>query len=307
MFSSLLADRIGATLSLALPLVVGAAAPSAPPPTPAAAAAPAAALPERIDVARFGAPTFADDFRTLDWGVDQVKPARPHRWRTVYGYGGPGGPGNRALSRTTLAVDPDFAGAGGTRPLGLQPFATSRDGLTITARRADSAQKAALFGRTWTSGLLTTKFSFAQRHGYFEAEMDLPVCDKGAWPAFWLLPRNLGWPRHGEIDAPETVGTGKLYWSLHTFAAGKHDGAQAVTPVGCARGWHRYGVLWRADRIGFYYDRKLVAEKPTPADYSEPMFLLFDLAVGGAWPGEPPATTSSITMKVRSVRAWQER
>jgi len=300
-FFSLLAGRVAAALSLALPLLVGV---SAPPKAPATRV-PAGAPPERIDVAPFGKPTFEDDFRTLDWGVDQVKPARPHRWRTVHGYGGPAAAGNRALSRTTLAVDPDFAGAGGTKPLGLRPFATSREGLTITARRADPAQKAALFGRTWTSGLLTTKFSFAQLHGYFEAEMDLPVCDKGAWPAFWLLPRNLGWPRHGEIDAPETVGTGKLFWSIHTLANGKHDGSQAVTPVGCERGWHRYGVLWQRDRIGFYYDRRLVGQMATPADYTEPMFLLFDLAVGGSWPGEPPATTNSIAMRVRSVRVWK--
>ncbi|MEH3038210.1 MAG: glycoside hydrolase family 16 protein [Sphingomonas adhaesiva] len=301
MFSSLLADRIVATLSLALPLAIGTASPADPPPGRDAPAA----LPERIDVAPLGQPTFAEDFRTLDWGVDQVKPARPHRWRTVHGYGGPASVGNRSLSRTTLAVDPDFAGQGGTRPLGLQPFATTRDGLTITARRADPAQKAALFGRTWTSGLLTTKFSFAQLRGYFEAEMDLPVCQKGAWPAFWLLPRNLGWPRHGEIDVPETVGTGKLFWTAHTLRNGKHDGAQVVTPGACERGWHRYGVLWRADRIGFYYDRRLVGQVATPDDYTEPMFLLLNLTVGGAWPGEPPATTDSITMRVRSVRAWK--
>jgi len=237
--------------------------------------------------------------------VDQRQPPMPHRWRTVYGYGGPDSEGNRALSRTTLAVDPEFAGRGGYVPLGLQPFSIDRNGLTISARLANPALKDALFGRTWTSGLLTTKFSFAQKHGYFEAEMDIPTCEKGAWPAFWLLPKTLGWPLHGEIDAPEAVGDGSLYWSTHSKMPNRDTATPAKTRVGCARGWHRYGVLWRPDRIGFYLDRKLVAQKVTPADFTEPMFLILDLAVGGAWPGEPAPSVKEFKMRVRSVYVWK--
>jgi len=287
---------LGRLVALAGTLCLLGAAPGAPSLAPS--------LPRQIDVGEFGQPSFAEDFRTLDWGTDQIRPEKPHRWRTVHGYGGPDADGNRALSRTTLAVDPNFAGRGGKAPLGIQPFSIGPDGLTITARRADPGLKDALFGRTWTSGLLTTKFSFAQLHGYFEAEMDLPVCEKGAWPAFWMLPRTLGWPLHGEIDAPEAIGDGELYWSTHTKAPGQ-KGFQATSTPGCARGWHRYGVLWREDRIGFYYDRRLVAETQTPADYTEPMFLLLNLAVGGSWPGEPEEEATEMTMRVREVRAWR--
>lgn len=272
--------------------------------TAAARVATGRPLPARIDDGGLRKQTFADEFRTLDWGTDQEKPAKPHRWRTVHGYGGPAAADNRALSRTTLAVDRNFAGVGRKAPLGIDPFSTGADGLTITARKADPKLHAALFGRRWTSGLLTTKFSFAQRHGYFEAVMDLPVCQKGAWPAFWLAPRKPGWPLYGEIDAPEAIGDGKLYWSTLSKATGKKTETHKIIPGDCTRGWHRYGVLWRADKIGFYYDRRLIGQTATPADYSEPMYLLLNLAVGGSWPGEPAAATDRITMRVRSVRAW---
>lgn len=274
------------------------------PASPAARSSVGQPLPQRIDDGGLRRQTFADDFRTLDWGTDQEQPAKPHRWRTVHGYGGPTSPDNRALSRTTLAVDRNFAGVGGKAPLGIDPFGTSADGLTITARKADPRLRSALFGRSWTGGLLTTKFSFVQRHGYFEAVMDLPVCVKGAWPAFWLAPRKPGWPLYGEIDAPEAIGDGKLYWSTVSKASGKKTETHEIIPGDCKRGWHSYGVLWRADKIGFYYDRRLIGQTATPADYSEPMYLLLNLAVGGSWPGEPDAATSNVTMRVRSVRAW---
>jgi beta-glucanase (GH16 family) len=52
----------------------------------------------------------------------------------------------------------------------------------------------------------------------------------------------------------------------------------------------------------------------TPADlppgthwvYEQPFFLLLNLAVGGAWPGNPDATTRfPQTLTVDWVRVWQ--
>lgn len=263
------------------------------------------ALPDTIDPRKLGDPSFHDDFQRPDFGTDQIRPARPHRWRTVHGAGGALSPDNRSLSASSLAVDREFAGIDGRGPIGIDPFSTDRDGLTITARRVGPDLANRLFGREWASGLLTTKFSFSQLYGYFEADMDLPGCVKGAWPAFWLLPVSGKWPEHGEIDAPETFGNGKVYWTVIAKApAGKVDNQQ-TTPGTCTRGWHRYGVLWRPDVIGFYYDRKLVAKAATPKDYTVPMFLLLDLAVGGKLPGPPEPGTRTIAMKVREVSAWK--
>lgn len=239
-----------------------------------------------------GKPTFAENFSTLDAGPDQDRPHKPHRWRTVLGSGGALSDSNRSFNGATLFVDPDFRGIAkgrlGPKPLGLQPFRTGGYGLAIIAQRASAATLPWLMGRTWTSGILTTKFSFSQLRGYFEMRANIPTCEKGAWPAFWLLPVTGAWPANGEIDAPEAIGDGSLYWSTH--AAGV-PAAMARTKTSCTRGSHRYGVLWRKESIGFYYDRKLIATQRTPAGYHVPMYMLVDLAMEGSW-ARPPRRRS---------------
>jgi hypothetical protein len=265
----------------------------------AAAPLPATILPETM-----GKPSFDEKFNDLDAGPDQTRPAHPHRWRTVFGSGGPASVSNRSTGGLSLGVDREFRGSDNGAPIGIDPFSIDAQGLTITARRVEPAMQPRLFGRQWASGQLTTKFSFAQKYGYFEAEMDLPTCQKGVWPAFWLLPPGESWPLHGEIDFPETVGNGKIYWTAHTGEAGRHDHAQVATAGSCTRGWHHYGVLWRPDSIGYYYDRHLVGQTRTPADYVLPMYIIINLTVGGAWPGPPDPSTTKVTMGIRQVTAW---
>jgi hypothetical protein len=106
------------------------------------AAGPALAAPATLDPdAAFGRPAFDDRFQRLDAGEDQTRPASPHRWRTVFGNGGAAAPGNRTLGQAY------FDGSA----LSVTP-----KGLVITATRKPSP-----FGKSWTSGLLTTKFSFS--------------------------------------------------------------------------------------------------------------------------------------------------
>ncbi|HWU04488.1 MAG TPA: glycoside hydrolase family 16 protein [Novosphingobium sp.] len=270
----------------------------------AAYAAPVAALPAVIDPGTFGPPSFDEDFAHFDAGTDQTRPAHPHRWRTVKGDGGPAAPANRAMSAMSLAVDADYRGTDNGAPLGINPFTTGPQGLTITARKVSPALQARMFGRQWASGLLTTKFSFEQHQGYFEADMDLPVCQKGAWPAFWVVPAKGPWPLHGEIDMPETIGDGKIHWGTISGATGRKEEAHVVTPGDCSRSWHRYGMLWQGDSVGYYYDRHLVGQAKAAADYTEPMYIILNLAVGGSWPGPPDPAATQITMRVRRVSAW---
>lgn len=255
-------------------------------------AGPVLAAPATLDPdAAFGRPVFDEPFQRLDAGEDQTRPAKPHRWRTVFGNGGAAAPSNRTLGQAYFD----------SSALSLSPR-----GLVITATRKPSP-----FGKSWTSGLLTTKFSFSQPWGYFEAAMDIPVCDRGAWPAFWLIPITGTWPMGGEVDAPEAVGKGKLFWSLHSGANGKKvSDTTPWTPPGdpCVRGVHRYGALVARDTTSFYYDRHLVLSKPTPSDFGQqPFYMLIDLAMGGGWPGPPSPDLNQMQMLVTRVEAWAPR
>ncbi|HEU4634562.1 MAG TPA: glycoside hydrolase family 16 protein [Edaphobacter sp.] len=176
--------------------------------------------------------------------------------------------------------------------------------LVITARKEDYVGQDGI-ARPYTSARLTTKGQFSQAYGRFEARMKLPL-GKGIWPAFWLLGDNIDsarWPTAGEIDVMENIGEpGRIYSTLHGPG---YSGAHGLStpfnlPSGEAvdTGFHTYAVEWTPRRIRFFFDDELIVER-TPNDlpqgakwvYDHSFFLLLNVAVGGAWPGNPDETT----------------
>lgn len=178
---------------------------------------------------------------------------------------------------------------------GINPFKIDRGALTITARQAP---KSIVGPGAWASGLLHTKASFSQQYGYFEMRASTPA-DRGAWPAFWLLPTRGGWPP--ELDVMEGTGTTDLYHALHTKQTGVYEGqlVHSVQP-GMTTGFHTYGALWEPGKISFFYDGKLIATRDTPGDMHQPMYLLVDLAIHNA----ANIVTTDKTMTIDYVRAF---
>ncbi|HUZ96588.1 MAG TPA: glycoside hydrolase family 16 protein [Edaphobacter sp.] len=176
--------------------------------------------------------------------------------------------------------------------------------LVITARK-ENYTGADGVARQYTSARIRTKGLFSQAYGRFEASIKLPL-GKGIWPAFWLLGNNIdsvGWPKSGEIDIFENVGEPSISYS--TLHGPGYSGAHGISkkyplPAGEAvnTGFHLYAVEWAPNDIKFFLDNNLVAER-TPADlppgtkwvYDHPFFIILNVAVGGAWPGNPDATT----------------
>ncbi len=245
-----------------------------------------------------GAPVFEDRFQSLDAGPDDAGAKPLHRWRTIV-------KGGEDAGARSLNADTYF----GDATTSIDPFSIGPRGLTVTA----TPESGLPFAKTWNSGFLSTKFSFSFFHGYAEASANLPTCEKGAWAApLWLLPTKGQWPSHGEVDAPETIGKvdatthlGSNHWGVLSGVGGQKTWRGQETPMTCARGWHTYGLLWRADWIGFYLDRRLVAWAKTPDDFTEPMYLVMDLMVGGAWPGPPDPQNRHFEMSVNRVSVWR--
>lgn len=176
--------------------------------------------------------------------------------------------------------------------------------LVITARR-ENFTGADGVARQYTSARIRTKGLFSQTYGRFEARIKLPL-GKGIWPAFWMLGDNIdsvGWPKCGEIDIFENIG--ELAISYSTLHGPGYSGAHGISkkfplPAGerVNNAFHIYAVEWGPNDIKFFFDDKLVAER-TPADlpagttwvYNHPFFIILNVAVGGAWPGNPDATT----------------
>jgi beta-glucanase (GH16 family) len=232
--------------------------------------------------------TFDEEFNSLSL---QTKSAGGGTWATSYAWD----------RYTTLAahtipgeqevyVDPLFAGTG-TKALGLNPFSIDNGVLTITPALTPSALKASLWNLDYTSGLLTTKGTFAQQYGYFEMRADLPDA-KGAFPAFWLLPADGTFT--AEIDIMEYIGeTNSVHNTVHYGPDGAHWTAQSFKSyvADLASGYHTFGLLWTSQTLTWYVDGAEVAQVATPAGAQKPMYMLANYAVGGDWAGDTSAST----------------
>ncbi|KMS50863.1 glycoside hydrolase [Novosphingobium barchaimii LL02] len=280
---------------------------------PAARADQAGRLPpstfvNNLTQARLGTPSFDEQFNMFDSGTDQQRPKRPHRWRTVYGYGGPHSVSNRQMSSGSFASDASFMGMTpsplGRVPLGLDPFLFERGQLTILAQRTPQHLRAMTWNKPYYGGAITTKFSFAQKYGYFEIEARLPA-GKGMWPAFWLMPLKGTWPDTGEIDIMEGLGDPRTIYC--TVIAGKGKKTTRVRlNFDASAAFHRYGLLWGPSELIWFVDRKPVAKVPTPRVLTtQKAYMIANLAIGGAWGGYPDKSTRFPgRYEVRRITAW---
>ena len=202
-----------------------------------------------------------------------------------------------------IYVDPTYTGAiGGTTSLGINPFSITNGILDIHAAPTPAADLLSLDGFKYTSGLLTTEHSFNQTDGYFEIRAELPA-GKGVWPAFWLLPTDGSWPP--EMDVLEAVGGTVVYNTIHVGTSTNSTQTVFTTSLATANSaFHTYGVLWTAQTLNFYIDGQEVSTIATPADMNKPMYMLVNLAIGGNFPGSPPANFTGADLYVDYIHAY---
>ncbi|CAN7611999.1 family 16 glycosylhydrolase [Phenylobacterium sp. LjRoot225] len=245
--------------------------------------------------------TFAEEFDSLSL---QNKSAGGGIWATSFAWDRyTTMSAHNITSEQEVYVDPQFTGTG-TTALGLNPFSIDDGVLTITAAPTPDALKSQLWDLEYTSGLLTTKGTFAQQYGYFEMRADLPDA-KGAFPAFWLLPADGTFT--AELDVMEAVGeTNTVHNTVHYGPDGAHWTAPSFKTfvAGLGEGFHTYGLLWTAETLTWYVDGTQVAQIATPAEAKKPMYMLVNYAVGGNWAGDIAPGTTLPGMTVDYIRAY---
>ena len=185
------------------------------------------------------------------------------------------------------------------------PFSVSNGVLTIEASQASSTGANPL-GLAYNSGVITTYKSFSQLYGYFEVRAQLPS-GAGLWPAFWLMPT--GFKAGPELDVFEVLGDRPniLYSTVHS-ADPQQALLQPLTVADTSAAFHTYGVDWGPKTTVFYMDGQAIASVATPTDMNVPMYMLLNLAVGGAgsWPGAPTGQTQfPADMSIDFVHAYQ--
>jgi len=129
---------------------------------------------------------------------------------------------------------------------------------------------------------------------------------KGIWPALWMLGNNIdavNWPACGEIDILELLGhePNKIYGTLHwgtNVASHSSKGTSYVLSSGSFdQQFHVYSIIWTLDAIKiliddqqyFQFAKSDVGSSNYP--FNSDFFFIFNIAVGGNWPGSPDSTT----------------
>ena len=167
------------------------------------------------------------------------------------------------------------------------------------------ARKETIDKSSYTSARLTTLDKKVFRFGRIDIRAKLPVA-RGMWPALWMLGTNLstvGWPACGEIDIMELVGTnpatvvGTMHWRNEGGSHASKGDSYSLSSGDFSGKFHVYSIIWVKDSIEWYVDDKLyfkgsaadtgVTDYPFNAD----QFFIFNVAVGGNWPGPPDYTT----------------
>jgi beta-glucanase (GH16 family) len=170
--------------------------------------------------------------------------------------------------------------------------------LVITAKRESKS------GSLYTSSRLITKHKQSFRYGRVDVRAALPE-GQGIWPAVWMLGENIddvGWPRCGEIDIMEMIGGqgrentiyGTAHWDNNgTYAS--YGGNAALSTGTFADEFHVFSIVWTETSITWYLDDvQYHVIDITPAELSEfqnDFFFIFNVAVGGNWPGSPDGET----------------
>jgi beta-glucanase (GH16 family) len=194
--------------------------------------------------------------------------------------------------------------------------ATVGDGvLTIEARNETYG------GRNYTSARMITQNKRMFMYGRIDIRALLPK-GQGLWPALWMLGQDVGttgWPGCGEIDIMEMIGGSgredQVYGTLHwDDGSGQADygGSYVSLKETFYEKYHVFSMLWDANQIKIYVDNYAYFTCDiTPASMSEfrqEQFFIFNVAVGGTWPGNPDASTVfPQSMKVDYVRVFQKQ
>ena len=142
----------------------------------------------------------------------------------------------------------------------------------------------------------------------------------GAWPAFWLLPENEGWPHGGEIDIMERLNYDSIaYQTVHSaytyILKMGNNPRQGATGRIDPDGYNVYAVEMHRDSLVFFInDRRTFAYPRIQTDkegqfpfVGKQFYLLLDMQLGGQWVGKVDPDDLPVEMAIDWVRFYRKR
>ena len=185
------------------------------------------------------------------------------------------------------------------------------------------ARKETVGTNNYTSARLKTEDKKTFTYGRIDIRAKLPK-GQGLWPALWMLGNNISqsgysWPACGEIDIMELLGNNpqRVYSTVHWGQVNLsfHDskgGNYSLSSGSFFDTFHVFSMQWDATKMVFLVDDNTIftinkSEMTTGTyPFDKPFFFIFNVAVGGAWPGNPDSSTIfPQRMIVDYVRIYQ--
>lgn len=161
-------------------------------------------------------------------------------------------------------------------------------------------------GHQYTSSRMITRGKQEFKFGRIDIRAASPKT-QGIWPALWMLGENfqqVGWPACGEIDILEILGHetnkahGTVHWGPNSNQRQQKSGSTFSGPEGDFHDrFHVFTIIWEENKIEWYIDdvkfHTVISADMNGHNYpfNNDFFFIFNIAVGGLWPGYPDATT----------------
>ncbi|MGA1976780.1 MAG: family 16 glycosylhydrolase [Bacteroidales bacterium] len=183
------------------------------------------------------------------------------------------------------------------------------------------ARKETIGSNNYTSARIKTEDKKTFTYGRIDMRAKLPY-GQGLWPALWMLGNDIsqsgfGWPVCGEIDIMELLGQNPrtIYGSYHWENQGTEGNASqgySLSSGSFSDNFHVFSLQWDSAKMAILVDdvaystinKSDVTGSSYPFD--KPFFFIFNVAVGGNWPGSPnSSTTFPQRMIVDYVRVFQ--
>ena len=174
----------------------------------------------------------------------------------------------------------------------------------------------------FTSSSLNTRGMHQWKYGRFLMRGRIDI-SPGMWPAWWTLGVNGRWPANGEIDIMEYYRKrllanvacagpdSKAEWYSNTFSTDSLGGKEWASK------FHVWRMDWDEDAISLYVDDVMLNKVALAAavnkdgsgknPFSQPHYMLLNLAMGGANGGSLEDTKFPNRFEVDYVRVYQKR
>ncbi len=202
----------------------------------------------------------------------------------------------------------------------LQYYQSGNKNVTVSnGKLTITAKKESINGANYTSARIKTQGKKSFTFGRIDIRAKL-MTGQGYWPALWMLGESIssvGWPACGEIDIMELVGhkpstvVGTAHWGLPGKNSTYISRNYTLSGTDFSKEFHVFSIVWVKDQIQWFVDDQLfstITKNDVNVNYpfNDPHFFIFNIAIGGNWPGSPDANTVfPKSMVVDFVRVFQ--